>query len=451
MKGEITAFLSLIFVLLVSFTGAIIESASIQVSKNYKRADVSRAMESVFAEYQKEMLENYDLFAVDITYETGEFSYDQLLQHLTYYGAGTVSQEVEAVKHLTDNNGSAFYEQAVSCMENQLGKDLLDNLLSISAQWETEEIQSEEVQQKEQEVTDQLDTILDEEEISLPSEDNPLETVSGLKHSALLDIVVPDQTQLSSKAVTGDRLVSGRTLQTGYGSFQSKQQPMTSRIMFTEYLMQHFHALTDHEEESALAYELEYLIAGKESDQENLEAVVKRLLALRFGPNYLYLLQDAVKQSEAEALALTLSSAFGLPVLTEAVKHALLLAWAFGESIMDVRSLLADKKVALVKSDDTWQLHLSSLLKLGTEEDTSEGADQEGGTGYREYLRMLLYLENKEELCMRGLDLIERNLIQREGFSWFQADYCIVKLRTANTCELRRGITYQFTSMFGYE
>ena len=64
-KGEITAFLSLVFLLLLSLTGAVLESASLQVLKNEKRADAGRATESVFAEYQREMLEEYDIFAVE--------------------------------------------------------------------------------------------------------------------------------------------------------------------------------------------------------------------------------------------------------------------------------------------------------------------------------------------------------------------------------------------------
>ena len=61
-KGEVTAFLSLIIVLLVTFIGGIMESASVQMAKNYRRADMNRAMESVFAEYQQELLEEYDIF-----------------------------------------------------------------------------------------------------------------------------------------------------------------------------------------------------------------------------------------------------------------------------------------------------------------------------------------------------------------------------------------------------
>ena len=71
-KGEITAFLSLVFLLILSFLGAMVESASIQVLKNYKRADTILAVESVFAEYQKQLLEEYDLFALDAGYGEGK-------------------------------------------------------------------------------------------------------------------------------------------------------------------------------------------------------------------------------------------------------------------------------------------------------------------------------------------------------------------------------------------
>lgn len=60
-KGEITAFLSLIFVLMISFVTAILESASVQAEKNQARLDMDRAVYSVFGEYQKELLEEYGI------------------------------------------------------------------------------------------------------------------------------------------------------------------------------------------------------------------------------------------------------------------------------------------------------------------------------------------------------------------------------------------------------
>lgn len=57
LNGEVTVYLTLTFVLFVSLILALVESASVQMAKNYRRADMNRALECVFAEYQKELLE----------------------------------------------------------------------------------------------------------------------------------------------------------------------------------------------------------------------------------------------------------------------------------------------------------------------------------------------------------------------------------------------------------
>ena len=87
-KGEVTAFLSLIFILLVAFIGGIMESASVQMAKNYRRTDMNRAMEAVFAEYQKELLEEYNIFSLDGTYESGKYAEKMIKQRLAFFGAG---------------------------------------------------------------------------------------------------------------------------------------------------------------------------------------------------------------------------------------------------------------------------------------------------------------------------------------------------------------------------
>lgn len=58
-KGEITAFLSLIFVLMISFVTAILESASVQAEKNQARLDMVvrciRYLEDIRKNYWKSM------------------------------------------------------------------------------------------------------------------------------------------------------------------------------------------------------------------------------------------------------------------------------------------------------------------------------------------------------------------------------------------------------------
>ena len=106
MSGEITVFLALIFILLISFIGSLMEGASIQMAKNYRRADMNRAMESVFAEYQRELLEEFDVFAMDGSYERGLWSEEAVMNRLDYYGAAGIENEIRGIQLLTDQGGS---------------------------------------------------------------------------------------------------------------------------------------------------------------------------------------------------------------------------------------------------------------------------------------------------------------------------------------------------------
>lgn len=57
-KGEITAFLSIVFVLLLSFVMGILQVSSVQRSKSISRLAADRSVYSVFGEYHQGPLEN---------------------------------------------------------------------------------------------------------------------------------------------------------------------------------------------------------------------------------------------------------------------------------------------------------------------------------------------------------------------------------------------------------
>ena len=126
--GEVTAYLSLVFILLITFISGIMESASIQLAKNYRRADTNRAMECVFAEYQKELLEEYDIFALDGSYETGQYTEQNITERLDYYAGGRQEHEVERIRFLTDNGCSGFLEQISAYIEHKYGLEAMKEL-----------------------------------------------------------------------------------------------------------------------------------------------------------------------------------------------------------------------------------------------------------------------------------------------------------------------------------
>ncbi|CUX37145.1 hypothetical protein BN3456_01798 [Clostridium sp. C105KSO13] len=453
-RGEITAFLSLIFVLLISFIAAMLEGTIVQVSKNQKRLAVDSAIFSIFGEYQKELLKNYEILAIDSSYGTDSPNEQNLLDHMYYYGTTGMEHNILGIQYLSDNKGCAFREQVLEYMEETYGISAVRELTGKTGIWEELKQQGEEASQRDEIVNRELDDFINENEIILPEEDNPLPHVEALKHSSILELVLPKDFQLSARAIIPEEQAGSRGLRSGRGTFYIRQgmNGIEERLLFQEYLLKKFSSAADVKGRNRnLSYELEYMIGGKASDTENLEMVIKKLLTIRFGINYLYLQSDAAKQAEAEALALTLSTLAGLPAVSAAVKQALLAAWAFGESMLDLRSLLSGKRAALIKNTENWQLSLSSLMTLGTGEDMQEGMDAEGGITYRDYLRVLLFLENEDKLTVKALERIEQNMRTEVKEEAFCVDTCVVKLRLQNKAEIRRGLTYQFPVYFGYE
>lgn len=449
-KGEVTAFLSILFLLFLSLTATIIESATVQVTKNKRRADVTRAIESVFAEYQKDLLKEYDVFALEGTYESGSFTEKKLLDRLKFYGAGKGTYKIEKIQFLSDDFGKAFREQIIAYMKQKSGVTSMEELAGVTTEWMDQERKQGKYEKEGKEVTGSLEQSLAEAEQELPTEDNPLELFSEIKTKGMLCMVVPKELRISEKMIQLKELPSNRKLRKGRGTFKTpKEKSETmSKLYFTSYLLEKFSAMDNPDEKKKLSYELEYVIGGRKSDRENLDIVVTKLVGMRFPVNYGFLLRDSVKKAEAEAMATTLAGVIALPALIGVIKQAILLAWAFGESIMDVRGLLAGEKVELLKNKENWKLQLSSLLKLGKEEITVQKS--ESGLSYREYLRMLLFLQKEKEVTMRSLDVIEMNIKQKRG-EFFRVDSCISKLEIKSICTIREKITYRFSTLYGYQ
>ncbi len=453
-KGEITVFLSLVFVLLVSFITAMLESTVIQVSKNQKRLDADQAIYSIFGEYQKELMDEYGIFAIEGSYESGVFEECRLTDRMHYYGSSGIEHEITGIQFLTDSQGQVFREAVIQYMEDTYGISMVKDLTGMVSQWEEQEIQGKDAENEEKQIFDNLDEVLDENESLLPAQSNPLPHMEELKKSGILNLVLPKEKSISGRRIRLEDQVSGRSCRTGRGSFpvRTDMDEVTGKLLFNEYILDKFgNAVWEKDGNRPLSYEVEYILEGAESDMENLEAVLKKILLIRTGLNYVYLLTDAAKQAEAETLALTLTSAIGVPVISGLVKQALLAGWAFGEGIMDLRTLMAGKRTALIKNAANWQLELSSLLKLGTNEDNQETCDIEGGIDYKAYLRILLFLENSVHVSMRAMDRMEQNLNYEKGLDFFRADACVTKIRIQNRAVIRNGLTYEFPLYFGYE
>lgn len=484
-KAEITAFLSMVFVLLVSFVLGILEVSVIQTSKNISRLTVDRAMFSIFGEYQTDLFDEYYVFAIDGSYGSGGFSEDQVTSRLHYYGSPAIKHEITGIQYLTDDHGQAFREQVLEYMETKYGIGLIRDFTGLTQKWEEQNIQGEEMADKEESIMAEIGEIKGQMEQAGPAgasdpeeelpdetgqsgqtdtsvipEGNPFTSLEQIEKSGVLSLVMPSDMELSGLKINADEQASNRNLAAGRGTFPMRQgtDGVEERLLFNEYLLTNFSAAASQENSevtdnsgSTLAYEIEYILEGQDSDKENLEAVLLKIFFIRMALNYLYLMGDSAKKAEVTALAVAVTTVLLIPEMAEVLEQLILLAWAAGESVVDLRTLLAGNRVALVKSSENWQLSLSSLLTLGSGSEQICGEDTPGGISYKDYLRIFLFLKDTDEITMRTLDRVEENLSTKYGWSSLRTDQCVTKMEMKNTMELFGGLTYTFPAYFGYE
>ena len=462
-RAEITVFLSMVFILIVSFILGIFEITVVHTAKNLSRLETDRAVFSIFGEYQKELLEEYHIFAIEGSYGTGDYTEDRLTARMHYYETGETDHEVTDIQFLTDNRGQAFREQVTAYMEECYGIGLIRDFTGLTAEWEEESIRGEQVLEEENRLLDQFE----EMKAEAGTHDSEVSAFEQIDKSGILAAVMPQDMELSGRKIDPGSQPSRRALNTGRGSFPARAglDGIEERLLFNEYILQNFtnaaaHSTSDQkkQEESpsetdnrSLAYEVEYILSGKPSDKENLESVLMKIFLVRIALNYAFLLENSGKQAEAETAAVAISILLLIPEGTEIVKQLILLAWAAGESTADIRSLLSGNKTALIKTDDNWQTSLSDLISLGNSGTESEGEDMPGGISYEDYLRGFLFLMNQEDAAMRSLDRIEENLACRYGMKFFRADHCVTKVKIKNTAVIFGNLTYTYPVYFGYE
>lgn len=393
---------------------------------------------------------------------------------------------------LTDESGEPFYQQAVAYMKTNLGSAAISKLLDYVQDAEELEEKQEDYQnnktkndnemsgleaQKQQKIeqleseaaaaqasgtTQENGTIQENETtqgngtvqtsgttqgngtvqgsettavVPVQTPENPLKEIAKLRKKSILEIVTWDK-EISVKQIKKSGLPSNGGLQKGTFKIEKEYSGLTANVLFREYLLEYFPNYLDSAAENSLDYQVEYLLGGKTSDKDNLKYVVLRLLLLREGMNYLYCVNDVQMSAQAESLAVALTGFLGIPALTSATKHALLLAWSYAESLIDIRILLDGGKVPIRKDISTWSLALENLGKIT--EILAQGAPDKGrGLEYRDYLRLMLYAGTLSKQKLRALDLIQMNLQKEDETKNFKAENCIVAVKTTTEWNCR--------------
>lgn len=457
-KAEFTAFLSIVFILVFSFIFGMLDIINLKTSKNLSRLTVDGALFSLFGEYDTSLLKEYSILGIDEGYGTDQQEEQNLIDKLHYYGDSQIEHKITAIQYLTDQSGHAYREQVIKAMEEKYGIDFIRKYIERIPEWEESDHTIEEMRQNEESIIEQYEEINQSDE---KLEENPFTCLETIEKTGLLSVVMPKEMELSGLQILENMQPSNRNLNSGRGTLPIRQNlnGIEERLLFHEYLLKQFsNAAMDQRNmennediDKDLNYEMEYILAGKKSDKENLESVLMQIFLIRMALNYAFLMGDSLKQSEASTLAITISTLLLIPEASEGLKQLIILAWAVGESVIDLRTLLAGNQVPTIKNTENWQLTLSSLFTLGNGSEQLDGMDVSEGMTYEDYLRGLLFLKSDDEITMRSLDRIESNIKKMTGNENFKVDHCVTKLELENKMEVFTNTTYIFPAYFGYE
>lgn len=199
--------------------------------------------------------------------------------------------------------------------------------------------------------------------------------------------------------------------------------------------------------------ELEYLFAGNNNAQANLATVSGMILLVRFVFNYI----SAFRVTEVNEIVRAvrnacsvLTPAFGL-VMGEAVR----MAFALGESVVDLSRLRSGHKVALYKTDDTWRFSVTGVAEMitGEAESITQSTDVNGGEEdnvegdsvfddtelknlpmtYEDYMRVFLLFVGGNTLAERTKNLIEFNVTHVKNNIGSAGDHTAIEQKMSET------------------
>ena len=479
-----TIYLSLIFGIILSLLLALVEGAAITTARLQSELVADIGLDSVFAEYHRELWKQYELFFIDESYGTSRGCLDKVQAHLEKYISYNTQPQtgqnffyhhnflelkseylnIDAVAFATDGQGEVLKVQAIDCMKdlyginyleeirNQLEKVTKSSLTSFDAEKEILDKRKEfeeSLRQTQQEV--ESDKNQDLEGFSYQDITDCIDSVLG---KGILYMTIAETQKLSEVVIEKENYVSERMSEgnvnqgCGLPSDIASPDGIDDEILFGEYLLKKYGSYTHPKEDSLLTYQLEYILCGRSSDVANLRVTADSLIGLRSASNLIYLMGNPEKLQEVELIAAIVCLLLGVDAI-EPLKYIMLVLWAYVEAIYDIKLLFAGGEVPLFKNKESWHYDFSGIFEGFFQED--EEHEEYEGLDYEAYLRLLLLMMNKENKVARAMDIMEMDIRLTSGNEAFRMDRCIDYMKVTFGFVGSRGEKFVFSKSIRYE
>lgn len=224
---------------------------------------------------------------------------------------------------------------------------------------------------------------------------------------------------------------------------------LAEMLLFREYIREHFYSykpkdmIPKNKKPTVINYEQEYLIIGKGSDADNLNAIISRIILIRMIFDFISVISDKSIRNEAKLIAAAIVGFTGLPILVKITQILILLIWSFAEALLDTTAIMMGKKVAIYKKKvDT---SFTDIFLLAREQLKIRAAvlpeTKELSLGYDEYLKIFLLMTDTKTLAYRSMDLIQENVRLRYGDEEFRMADCLYGFELSASFEIKERFT----------
>ncbi len=473
MKGYLTVFLAMSLSILTGFILLLTGSAVRNAEKVRLECAADTAMNAVLSEFHIGLFERYGLLYVDASYLGRQPSIDNMEERLRFYLEANTSQvlegantpwgslEIEKVQIISygaaaDEAGESMRNQAV-CYVQDTGVSgperqvfsWLDELLALERADPLREWESIMGQLSAME----LPQILNEDEVweDVPLS-NPADWVYALAGSDALYLGEVNASSAAGVRLNLNEYISHRADAGNAQGISGGRDPgISGRLfdipgeesLFLSYLFDKMGSRENPREGTLLKCQLEYVAQGQSSDLENMRAVAGKLFRWRFADNSSLALADGDLRMQAvtaagELLAVQLKKEFMDPVT-----QSILYACAFLETISDIRTIYSGGRIPVRKSG----------IGMGIE-DVLRGSLRQSGSSdgftYGQYLAGMILLENKRDVNLRAMDIMEMDLRFEEGNRNFSMDWCVEWMETEISARGSGKGRYELRRAYGY-
>lgn len=375
-RGTTSVFLTMILASVLLAAGLFIHFASLAAGRSCADAVLELAGRSVLSEYDLLLQKRYGIFAVHTDEKQAE---EKIKLYAGYsFHDNFLKEAIRGRKH-TD----ILRLKLESVKVNLKGYSMTDAGLF------------------EQQILDYMKYAAVKDMLSAEKAFPPLNREAELKNGQII-AGLPSQGYQGSLYSDLKRLVEN-----GLPSLAEIKKSQSDNYLVTEYILTHFlNRRRGHETRDTFFFnEVEYVLKGNLSDEKNYGAVRTDLFIIRNVLNLAHIAGDLEKRKKVAEIASVLTLINGKEIGAVVVAEA----WAAAESENDLRLLEDEKEVAYIKDRNNWAVPISDTLEYLWKEGYT-APEQMKGYDYEDYLRILLFLENREQKLLRCMDLIQLNM-----------------------------------------